>query len=82
MKMDGQRDPSYLMATHLAGFAAEAGIEPRTVRAQLLELCGKVEGMIGPLADTFRKSDQRPLIVEDIIRVVEQRLRKAHSLIA
>jgi len=82
MKMGGQKDPRYLMATHLAGFAAEAGIEPRTVKAQLLELCGKVGGMIGPLADIYRKAGQRSLIVEDIIRVVEQRLRKAHSLIS
>lgn len=82
MKMGGQKNPRYLMATHLARLAAEAGIELRTVRAQLLELCGKVEGTIGPLAETYREADLRPIIVEDIIRVVEQRLRKAHSLIA
>ena len=82
MKMGGQKDPRYLMATHLASFAAEAGIELRTARVQLLELCGKVKGTIGPLAETYRKADQCPIIVEEIIRVVEQRLRKAHSLIA
>ena len=82
MKMGGQKDPRYLMATHLAHFAAEAGIELRTVRAQLLELCGKMEGAIGPLADTYRETYRHPIIVADIIRVVEQRLRKAHSLIA
>lgn len=37
---------------------------------------------IGPLAETYREADQRPIIVEDIICVVEKRLRKAHSLIA
>ncbi len=81
MKMGGQKDPRYLMATHLDRFSGEVGIELRTVRAQLLELCGKLEGAIGPLADTYRKADQRPIIVENIIHVVEQRLRKAHSLI-
>jgi hypothetical protein len=35
MMVGGQKDPSYLMATHLARFAAEAGIELQTVRAQL-----------------------------------------------
>jgi serine/threonine-protein kinase HipA len=81
MKMGGQKDPRYLMATHLARFAGEAGIELRTVRAQLLELCGKMDGTIEPLAETFREADRRPFIIEDIIRVVERRIRKAHSLI-
>ncbi len=81
MKMGGHKDPRNLMPTHLARFAAEAGIELRTVKAQLLELCGKMEGSIGPLAENYREADQRPVIVEDIIRVVEQRLRKAQSLI-
>lgn len=82
MKMGGQKDPRYLMATHLASFAAEAGIELRTVKTQLLELCGKVERAIVPLAESYRETYEHPIIVEDIIRVVEQRLRKAHSLVA
>jgi len=82
MKMGGQKDPRYLMASHLARFAAEAGIELRTVRAQLLELCRKVEEATGPLAESFREAYQRPIIVEKISRIVDQRLRKAHSLIA
>jgi serine/threonine-protein kinase HipA len=82
MKMGGQKDPRYLMATHLAGFAAEAGIELRTVKAQLQELCRKLEEDIGPLAKSYREAYQRPAIVEDIIRVVAQRLRKARSLTA
>ena len=78
MKMGGQKDPRYLMPTHLARFAAEAGIELRTVRAQLLELCGKVESTIMPLVKTYREADLRPVIVEDIMRVVEKRLRNAY----
>jgi hypothetical protein len=80
MKLGGQKDPRYLTVTHLARFAAEAGIELRTVNAQLLELCGKVEGAIGPLAESYRLANLDPIIIEEIIRVVEQRLRKAHSL--
>ena len=82
MKVGGQKDPRYLMATHLARFAAEAGIELRTVSAQLLEICGKVGGAIGPLAESYRVADLRPIIIEEIVRVVEQRLRKARSLVA
>ena len=81
MKMGGQKDPRYLMESHLSRFAAEAGIEQRTVRVQLQELCGKVEEAIGPLAEFFREAYQRPIIVEKIIGVVEQRLRKAHTLV-
>ncbi len=81
MKMGGQKDPRYLMASHLARFAEETGIELRTIKAQLSELCGKVEGAIVPLAESYREADHRPIIVEDIIHVVEQRLRKAQSLI-
>jgi serine/threonine-protein kinase HipA len=82
MKVGGQKDPRYLMATHLARFAAEAGIELRTVSAQLLEICGKVEGAIGPLAESYQVESLRPIIIEEIVRVVEQRLQKAHSLVA
>lgn len=82
MKMGGQKDPRYLMGNHLARFAAEAGIELRTIKAQLLELCGKVEAAVVPLAEFYREVYQHPVIVDEIIRVVEQRLRKAHSLVA
>ena len=82
MKMGGQKDPRYLMAIHLARFAAEAGIELRTVRAQLLELCGKLEGTIGPLAESYRETYRSSIIVEKIVGFANQRLRKAHSLVA
>lgn len=81
MKMGGQKDPRYLMATHLARFAAEVGIELRTVKRQLLELCGKVEGAIAPLAESYRKAFLNPPIVEDILRVVGTRLQKARLLV-
>jgi len=82
MKLGGQKDPRYLTTTHLSRFAAEAGIGLRTIKAQLLELCGKVEEEIGQLAESYREVYQRPIIVEEIVRVIQQRLRKAHSLVA
>ena len=82
MKFGGQKDPRYLMANDLVRFANEAGIESRTVKAQLLELCGKVVGAIAPLSETYREAYGRPGIIEEINHVVEQRLRKAHSLVA
>lgn len=69
------------MASHLARFAAEAGIKLRTIKAQLLEPCGKVERTIGPFAESYREADHRPTIVEEIICIVERRLRKARSFI-
>lgn len=81
MKMGGQKDPRYLTAGHLLGFASEAGIGPRAVRAQLLELCDRVSVEIGPLADSFRGTGTDAAIVDKIIRVVEQRIRQAHVLV-
>lgn len=80
MKMGGQKDPRYLMASHLTRFAAEAGVELRAVRAQLLGLCGKIEGAAGPLAESYREARPRPIIIEKILGVIEQRIRKARSL--
>jgi len=82
MKMGGQKDPRYLTAGHLLGFASEAGIGRRAVRAQLLELCDQLSAEIGPLADRFRDTDRDTAIVDEIIRVAEQRIRKAHVLVA
>lgn len=82
MKMGGQKDPRYLAPGHLAGFAAEAGIELRTVRSQLLEICGKVETAMGPLAASYLETPSRPVIVEKILSLIKQRLRKADALIS
>ena len=82
MKMGGQKDPRYLTADHLLGFASEAGIGPRAVRAQLLELCDRLSVEIGPLADSYRDAGGDVAIVERIIRVAEQRVRQARVLMA
>ena len=81
MKMGGQKDPRYLMANHLAKFAADAGIGPRVVRAQLLELCNKVAGEVVPLAQVYRETQRQPAIIEAIVRVVDERIRKARALV-
>ena len=82
VKMGGQKDPRYLPEGHLPGFASEAGIGPRAVRAQLLELCDRLSVEIGPLADSFRDTGVEAAIVEKIIRVAEQRMRQAQVLTA
>lgn len=80
MKMGGQNDPRYLMPKDLAAFAKEVGIGLRTVKGQLAELCQKVTDEIVPLAQTYRDRYQDPPIVADILRVVDQRIRKARTL--
>ena len=82
MKMGGQKDPRYLTASHLLGFASEAGIGPRAVRAQLLELCDRLSEEIGPLADSFRVSDGDAAIVDKFVGVAGQRMRQAKVLVA
>lgn len=81
MKMGGQKDPRYLMSSHLARFAEEAGIELRTVKKQLKDLSGKVEKAVGPVAASYREAFAHPVIVEEIVRVLDQRLRRAISLL-
>jgi serine/threonine-protein kinase HipA len=80
MKMGGQRDPRYLTAGHLLGFASETGIGLRAVRAQLLELCDRLSVEIGPLAETFGDKDGTT-IVDQILRVAEQMIRQARVLV-
>ena len=80
MKMGGQKDPRYLMPDHLATFAKDAGIGLRAVKGQLGELCEKVAAEVAPLAQIYRGSYADPPIVNDILRVVDQRIRKARSL--
>ena len=54
MKMGGQKDLRYLTTGHLLGFASEAGIGQRVVRAQQLELCHRLSAEVSALADSFR----------------------------
>lgn len=82
MKMGGQKDPRYLMPNDLAAFAKEAGIGLRAVKGQLGELCEKVAAEVAPLAQIYRDSYANPPIVNDIFRVVDQRIRKARTLVS
>jgi len=74
MKMGGQKDPRYLMPNDLAAFAKEAGIGLRAVKGQLGELCEKVAAEVAPLAQIYRDIYANPPIVNDIFRVVDQRI--------
>lgn len=82
MKMGGQKDPRYLMADDLARFAVEAGVGLRAVKGELKELCGKMSDEIGPLAESYRAAWNNPPVIQDILRVVEQRVHKATTLVS
>ena len=82
MKMGGQKDPRYMMAGDLAKFAAEAGVGLRIVKAQLLELCGRLETELKPLLEYYRETTLNAAIVNEVARVAEQRVRKARSIVA
>jgi serine/threonine-protein kinase HipA len=82
MKMGGQKDPRYLTADQLLGFASEAGVGQRAVRAQLLELCDRLSAEIGPLVGWFEETGRDTAIVAEIAQVAAQRMRKARILLA
>lgn len=76
------KDPRYLMANDLNAFAKEAGIGLRAVKSQLGALYDKVAEETVPLAQIYRDTYSNPPIVDEIQRVVDQRIRKARSLAA
>lgn len=80
MKMGGQKDPRYLMADDLDRFAKEAGVGLRAVKGELKRLCEKVSAETGPLAESYRATWNNPPIVQEILQVVEQRVRKGRTL--
>lgn len=80
MKMGGKKDPRYLMADDLARFAKEAGVGLRAVKGELKGLCEKVSAEIGPLAESYRATWNNPPIIQEILNVIEQRVRKGRTL--
>jgi len=62
--------------------ATSIGIGLRAVKGQLGELCEKVTEEITPLAQSYRNTDGNPPIIEEIVRVVDRRIRKARTLVA
>lgn len=51
MNIGGQKDPRYLMAQHLARFADDTGIAPRTVNDELNKLITRLESEITALVE-------------------------------
>ncbi|WP_224958384.1 type II toxin-antitoxin system HipA family toxin [Geomonas subterranea] len=80
MKMGGQKDPRYLMADDLARFAKEAGVGLRAVKGELKELCEKLSTESKALAESYRATWNNPPIVQEILHVIEQRVRKGRTL--
>jgi serine/threonine-protein kinase HipA len=82
MRLGGRKDPRYLMSGDFSKFAIEAGVSLRIVKVQLLELCDRLEGEITPLMEYYGETYRDVVIVSEIGRVVEQRMRKARSILA
>ncbi len=80
MKMGGQKDPRYLMADDLASFAKEAGVGLRAVKSELKGLCEKVSTESETLAEGYRAAWNNPPIVQEILQVIGQRVRKGRTL--
>jgi serine/threonine-protein kinase HipA len=82
MKMGGQNDPRYLQWSDLKHFAAEIGIDIRTVKSSLKQMVQRVEAASAILADEYRKECGTVAIIDDIQRVISRRIGKARSLAA
>jgi len=81
MKMGGQRDPRYFGSSHLAQFAKEIGVEPRTVKAQLKEMTRHLEYSVGQVAASLQETSKGSTIVGKILLVIEQRMRRAKGFL-
>lgn len=81
MKMGGQSDPRYLQSSDLKHFADEIGIDIRMVKSSLKQMIQRVEAASGILADKYRKVSGTVAIIDDIQRVISQRIGKARSLL-
>jgi serine/threonine-protein kinase HipA len=81
MKMGDQRDPRYFGPSHLARFAKEIGVEPRTVKAQLKEMTRHLEYSVGPVAVKHQEASEGSKIVEKILLVIDQRMRRAKGFL-
>lgn len=82
MKMGKQKDPRYLQASDLKQFADQAGIDIRMVKNELQQLVRKVEGAYPALSDEYSSISGSDAILDDIQRVLRQRITKAAALIA
>lgn len=80
MKMGGQSDPRYLLESDLKHFAAEIDIDLRTVKSVLKRLAKDTESASLTLAKEYKRTSESAAIVDDIIRIIAQRIAKAKAL--
>lgn len=79
MKMGGQNDPRYLHASDLQHFADAVGIDLRMVKRSLREMARKVKTACPDLAAEYSRTPDLcdANVIDDILRVIHQRIGKA-----
>lgn len=80
MKMGGQNDPRYLLDSDLKHFADEIEIDIRMVKSLLGELVKDTALASLALAEIYKNKYGTPGIVDDILRIISQRIAKAKVL--
>ncbi len=80
MRMGGRKDPRYLSAADLAGFADQLGIGLRVVKRELSALVERVEAVAPGLAQEYRCQFDTPVIIGWIEQVLAQRNAKLRRL--
>lgn len=81
MKMGGQGDARYLPQDTLVKFAAEIGIDIRTVRAAFIRLMDTIETKSTQLAEEYRDRFGDLVILGNIARVISNRIAKGRELV-
>lgn len=81
MKLGGQSDPRYLSSGSLKHFAGDIGIDIRIVRSSVIALMDVIETIMPLLANEYRDMFGAITIIDDITRVISQRIAKGKSLI-
>lgn len=81
MRMGQQKDPRYLSASDLAGFALQAGIGKRAAFAELKGLTDRMEKEAKVLTDSFVEKDRHRIIALRIAHVIAGRIEKAKYLL-
>lgn len=81
MQMGGQSDARYLPQETIGNFAAEIGIDIRTVRAVFIRLMDNIEIKSLQLFDEYRGRFGALTILGDIANVISYRIAKGRALV-
>jgi len=82
MKMGSQLDARYLPQDTLVKFAAEIGIDIRSVKSAFVKMMDSIEAKSTQLFDEYRGTFGALVILGEIARVIEYRIAKGRILIA